>query len=91
MAKRTPKQVKQDSDKVENVDNHKASYPEQLDLFSLPSEENQKYNNTLELYDFMPKFYWGKQQRIKVEKPDKNDPNKQILIREMLERLERPF
>ena len=55
---------KQDSDKVRSLDEYKASYPEQLDLFGLPGKENQKYNNSIELYDFMPKFYWGNVKRI---------------------------
>lgn len=83
--------AKQNSDNVKSLEEHKASYPEQLTLFGLFGEDNKKYNNTIELYDFMPKYFWGKQPRIKVEKPDKNDPNKKILIREMLEKLERPF
>jgi len=61
MVKHTPNQ---DSDKVKSLDEYKASQPEQLELFSLFGEENKKYNNTIELYDFMPKYFWGNVKRI---------------------------
>lgn len=61
MAKRT---AKQDSDNVKSLEKYKASYPEQLTLFGLFGEENKPYNNTIELYDFMPKFHWGNVKRI---------------------------
>lgn len=39
--------------------------PEQLSLFSLlPTSAESKYSNTVELYDFMPKYVWGKSNRI---------------------------
>lgn len=39
--------------------------PEQLSLFSLldPRKESN-YSNTVELYDFLPKYVWGKSNRI---------------------------
>lgn len=40
------------------------SRPEQLSLFELLSPKENKYSNTIELYDFMPKYHWGKVQRI---------------------------
>lgn len=61
MVKRTPKQ---NSDNVKSLEEHKASYPEQLTLFGLFGEDNKKYNNTIELYDFMPKFHWGNVKRV---------------------------
>lgn len=61
MVKRSPKQ---DSDTVRSLDEYKASQPEQLTLFGLFGEDNKPYNNTIELYDFMPKFHWGNVKRI---------------------------
>ncbi|KAF0139101.1 MAG: RepA protein [Stygiobacter sp.] len=61
MVKRTSKQ---DSDKVRSLDEYKSSQPEQLELFGLLGDDNKPYNNTIELYDFMPKFHWGNVKRI---------------------------
>lgn len=38
--------------------------PVQLTLFELSLPKEQKYSNTLELYDFMPKYVWGRPKRI---------------------------
>lgn len=88
MVKHTPKE---DSDKVRSLDEYKAIHPEQLSLFELLEIGQKPYSNTIELYDFMPKYFWGKMERIKVEKTDKKDPNKKQLIKEVLPNLERPF
>lgn len=37
--------------------------PVQLELFELREKEVRFYSNTIELYDFIPKYYWGKIQR----------------------------
>lgn len=36
----------------------------QLELFELALPTERRYSNTLELYDFMPKYVWGKVNRI---------------------------
>ncbi len=39
--------------------------PEQLNLFSLlDTRQETSYSNTVELYDFLPKYVWGKSSRI---------------------------
>jgi len=40
--------------------------PQELSLFEFLIPEN-KYSNSIELYDFIPKYYWGKMERLKVE------------------------
>lgn len=40
--------------------------PQELKLFEFLTPEN-KYSNSIELYDFIPKYYWGKMERLKVE------------------------
>lgn len=40
--------------------------PQELVLFEFLTPEN-KYSNSIELYDFIPKYYWGKMERLKVE------------------------
>lgn len=44
---------------------YEQEFPEQLTLFSLldPRTESN-YSNTVELYDFLPKYVWGKSNRI---------------------------
>jgi hypothetical protein len=46
------------------IEDYKKSKPEQLQLFEmiLPSEKD--YSNTIELYDFIPKYVWGRVERI---------------------------
>lgn len=46
------------------LEDYKQSKPEQLTLFELLSPEEKKYSNTIELYDFMPKYIWGSVERI---------------------------
>ena len=36
----------------------------QLSLFTLLEEDRDDYSHTIELYDFMPKFVFGKPDRI---------------------------
>jgi len=40
--------------------------PQELTLFEFLMPEN-KYSNSIELYDFIPKYYWGRMERLKVE------------------------
>ena len=46
------------------LDEYELSRPEQLDLFELVLPAEKKYSNTIELYDFMPKYHWGKVERV---------------------------
>lgn len=47
--------------KLEDFDQTK---PVQLSLFELLLPKEKKYSNTIELYDFIPKYVWGKFNRI---------------------------
>lgn len=40
--------------------------PQELSLFEFLIPENT-YSNSIELYDFIPKYFWGKMERLKVE------------------------
>ena len=46
------------------LDEYVKTKPEQLALFELLAPAQRKYSNTVELYDFIPKYHWGKQERI---------------------------
>jgi hypothetical protein len=43
---------------------YKQEKPIQLTLFELLLPGEQAYSNTVELYDFIPKYHWGKVERV---------------------------
>ena len=43
---------------------YELSQPVQLLLFELSGPTEEKYSHLVELYDFIPKYFWGKPQRI---------------------------
>ncbi|MGA9996700.1 MAG: hypothetical protein WBP93_14880 [Pyrinomonadaceae bacterium] len=47
-----------------SIEQYRQEKPVQLTLFELLSPEDRRYSNTIELYDFIPKYHWGKTQRI---------------------------
>lgn len=52
---------------LKKLEDYKQHQPIQMSLFSfidLKPNEQQRFSNTIELYDFMPKYHWGKVQRI---------------------------
>lgn len=52
---------------LKKLDDYEQTYPLQLSLFQLldlKPDEQPRYSNTIELYDFMPKYHWGKVERI---------------------------
>lgn len=36
----------------------------QLDMFQLLLPDEKRFSNTIELYDFIPKYFWGKAERV---------------------------
>ena len=52
------------SDKVKKLDQYRQSMPAQLDMFQLLLPDEQRFSNTIELYDFIPKYVWGKVERV---------------------------
>lgn len=65
-------------EKAKRLEEYEQTAPHQLDLFrfgDLKPHERQRYSNTIELYDFMPKYHWGKVERI-------NDKFLEVLERE---------
>ena len=52
---------------AKRLEDYQQSEPLQLSLFrllDLKPAEQPRYSNTIELYDFMPKYHWGKVERI---------------------------
>lgn len=46
------------------MEDYRQSQPVQLQLFEMLHPTEKNYSNTIELYDFMPKYVWGKVERI---------------------------
>lgn len=46
------------------LEDYSQTKPDQLFLFEITNSEEQKYSHTIELYDFMPKYYWGAVSRV---------------------------
>lgn len=59
----TRKQGDKSSNK-KKIDKYEKSKPVQLELFELLDPSEKDYSNTVELYDFIPKYVWGKISRI---------------------------
>lgn len=51
-------------EKAKGLQEYKQSRPEHLGFFELLLPEEKPYSNTIELYDFIPKYHWGRVQRI---------------------------
>ena len=49
---------------VKKLDEYDQSHPVQLTLFELLLPQDRGLSNTIELYDFIPKYHWGKVERI---------------------------
>lgn len=50
--------------KAKRLDDYDQSKPVQLTLFEMLLPNEREFSNTVELYDFIPKYHWGKVQRI---------------------------
>ena len=51
-------------DGIKKFDEFEQSNPAQMSLFEMLLPHEREYSNTIELYDFIPKYFWGKSQRI---------------------------
>jgi len=47
-----------------SLEDYEQNFPVQLHLFQYLQPDEKRYSNTVELYDFMPKYHWGKTERI---------------------------
>jgi hypothetical protein len=50
--------------KAKKLGDYDHSMPAQLTLFEMLLPNEREFSNTVELYDFIPKYHWGKVQRI---------------------------
>ncbi len=50
--------------KAKKLADYDRSKPTQLTLFEMLQPNEREFSNTVELYDFIPKYHWGKVQRI---------------------------
>lgn len=51
-------------EKTKSLEQYRQEKPVQLTFFELILPEERRYSNTIELYDFIPKYHWGKTKRI---------------------------
>src|ERR1044071_8782123 len=51
-------------DVAKKLEDYELTRPDQLTMFELAGLEDKKYSHTIELYDFIPKYFWGKVERI---------------------------
>ena len=56
-----PKKIKEVK---KDLQEYNRSVPTQLDLFQTLDQDQEKYSNTVELYDMMPKYYFGGVERF---------------------------
>lgn len=49
---------------AKSLEDYEQNFPVQLHLFQYLQPDEKRYSNTIELYDFMPKYHWGKTERI---------------------------
>lgn len=54
-------------DAPKRLEEYQHSKPEQLTFFALILPEEKRFSNTIELYDFIPKYVWGKVERVNGE------------------------
>lgn len=50
--------------KAKKLKDYDRSKPVQMTLFEMILPNEREFSNTVELYDFIPKYHWGKVQRI---------------------------
>lgn len=49
------------------LEDYRQSKPAQMTFFELMLPEERRFSNTIELYDFIPKYIWGKVERVNGE------------------------
>lgn len=55
---------KTSSAEIKKLESYKQEKPLQMTLFELLLPCERPYSNTVELYDFIPKYHWGKVERV---------------------------
>ena len=61
---KTPAKAKSGSEDTKKLGDYKQEKPVQLSLFELLLPAEKALSNTVELYDFIPKYHWGKVERV---------------------------
>jgi hypothetical protein len=51
--------------KAKRLQQYRRDKPAQLSLFELLGPQDRDYSHTIEVYDFMPKYFWGKSQHLR--------------------------
>jgi len=61
-----PKRINEKNSPDKSLQEYAQTKPEQLSLFEMLAPEQKKFSNTVELYDFIPKYFWGKANQLRV-------------------------
>jgi hypothetical protein len=61
---KTSAKARAGSEETKKLVDYKQEKPIQLSLFELLLPQDKPYSNTVELYDFIPKYHWGKVERV---------------------------
>ncbi len=56
-------EAKESSSRQKKLSEYQQSHPEQLSLFALTKANEKAYSNSIEFYDAIPKYLWGKQDK----------------------------
>lgn len=59
-----PPEVSEKEKNVKRFEDYARSRPDQMSFFELIQPQQRSYSNTIELYDFIPKYVWGKVNRV---------------------------
>lgn len=49
---------------AKRLEDYEQSFPVQLQLFQYLQPDEKRYSNTIELYDFMPKYHWERRSEL---------------------------
>lgn len=63
-SEQTEQTADSDSQQLKKLEDFERTNPLQLELFGFIQPSEKRYSNTIELYDFMPKYHFGKVERI---------------------------
>jgi hypothetical protein len=55
------------ANQVKKLEDYEQVKPLEMSIFEMSAPEDNKYSNSVELYDFIPKYFWGKVERINDE------------------------
>ena len=59
-----PTKRKKKTENAKSLEEYKRTKPSAIKALEYLASENKDYSNTIELFDFIPKYVWGKEERV---------------------------